>query len=213
MLTSRLTFSIPSWARPALLAPLLAVLLIACPGMAHKDQGLHGFADQAERLPSTTLGPGDVFEVRVYQEKELSATYQVGSDGAIQFPLIGRVELAGKTPHEASDLIASRLADGFLRDPQVSIFVKEYNSKRIYVMGQVAKPGAFAYEDDMNILRVIILAGGFTKLAAKNKVLVTRSAKDGDQQIVVRVEDVGRGEAPNVPLKPGDIVFVPESIF
>lgn len=80
-------------------------------------------------------------------------------------------------------------------------------------MGQVAKPGAFAYEDDINILRVIILAGGFTKLAAKNRVLVTRRSDKGDEQIIVPVEDVGRGEVANVPLKPGDIVFVPESIF
>ena len=193
-----------------LFAVWLVAMAAACPS-SHTQA--HQFSQPGEQLPSTTLGPGDVLEVRVYEEKELSASYQIGSDGAIQFPLIGRVELRGKTPHQAADLIAAKLRDGYLREPQVSIFVKEYNSKRIYVMGQVRKPGTFAYEDDMNILRVIILAGGFSTLASKNKVLVTRKTEAGEEKIVVPVQDIGRGEAANVDLKPGDIVFVPESIF
>jgi polysaccharide export outer membrane protein len=192
----------------ALLPALLT--LCACPSAHTQPQD---FAAKVEALPATTLGPGDVFDVRVYQEPDLSAQYQIGSDGSIQFPLIGRVELSGKTPHEAATLIAGRLREGFLKDPQVTILVKTYNSKRIYVMGQVAKPGVFAYEDDMNILRAIILAGGFSKIASKNQVLVTRKTDAGEEQITVRVEDVGRGEAPNIRLQPGDIVFVPESIF
>ncbi|MFH1807542.1 MAG: polysaccharide biosynthesis/export family protein [Pseudomonadota bacterium] len=194
-----------------LLALLAAsVLLCACPSAQRQNQD---FKTKVDTLPATTLGPGDVFDVRVYQEPDLSAQYQVGSDGSIQFPLIGKVELSGKTPHEAATLIASMLKEGYLKDPQVTILVKTYNSKRIYVMGQVAKPGVFAYEDDMNILRAIILAGGFTKIASKNKVLVTRKTEEGEQQLEVPVESVGRGEATNIRLQPGDIVFVPESIF
>jgi len=164
-------------------------------------------------VPSTTLGPGDVIDVRVYDEPDLSTTYQVGSDGSIQFPLIGKIEIAHKTPAEAANAISDKLKTSYLRDPQVSIFVKEFNSKRIYVMGQVEKPGVFAYEDDMNILRAIILAGGPTKLAAKRNVLLTRKTADGETQIEVSIEDVGRGQAENIALKPGDIIFVPESIF
>lgn len=192
------------------LAGLAIVALAGCPS-AHTNST--GVKARGDTIPSTTLGPGDVIDVRVYNEPDLSATYQVGSDGSIQFPLIGRIEIARKSPAEAANAISDKLKTGYLRDPQVSIFVKEYNSKRIYVMGQVEKPGVFAYEDDMNILRAIILAGGPTKLAAKSKVLLTRKTAEGESQIEVSIEDVGRGQAENIPLKPGDIIFVPESIF
>lgn len=194
----------------------MVVVSSACPGLNRQIRA--SGENQPESAPveavaATTLGPGDIFYVRVYQEPDLSNLYQVGSDGKIQFPLIGEIDVSGKTPHDSANMIAAALREGYLKEPQVSILVKEYNSKRVYVMGQVEKPGVFAFEDNMNILRVVILAGGFTRLAAKDRVLVTRKTQAGEEQIVVSVEDIGQGKATNISLTPGDIVFVPESIF
>ena len=106
--------------------------------------------------------------------------------------------------------ISSRVS---LRNPQVSIFVKEYNSKKVFVFGEVQKPGTFVFEDTMNIVQAVTLAGGFAAHAAKNSVSVTRLVDGEEQRIKVAVDDIGTGRAANFPLRPGDIVFVPESIF
>lgn len=162
-------------------------------------------------LPATTLGVGDVFEVRVYQEKELSGTYRVGSDGFFDFPLIGRVKAEGETPSSLSQHITERLASEYLRDPQVSVFVKEFNSKKVFVLGEVNKPGTFRFEDDMTIVQAITLAGGFKNLADKDRTVVTRRRGEREQKFVVPVEKIGKGQAQNIELKAGDIIFVPQT--
>jgi polysaccharide export outer membrane protein len=159
------------------------------------------------------MGVGDVFEVRVFGEAELSGIYRVASDGTISFPLIGKVQTVGLTVTELTDIITERLRDGFLKYPQVSIFVKEYNSKKIFVFGEVQKPGTFSYEEDMTIIQAITVAGGFTKTASKNKVSVTRLEEAIEKRVFLSVEEIGRGKEKNFFLLPGDIVFVPESIF
>ena len=158
------------------------------------------------------LGIGDVFDVRVFGEQELSGTYRVASDGSINFPLIGKIKVDGVT---ASDL-ASELERGlakFLRQPNVSVFVKEYNSKKVYVFGEVQRPGTFPYEDGMNVVQAVTLAGGFTKLADRDATAVTRVVDGREQRMKVPVNEIGEGKAPNFRLEPGDIVFVPESMF
>ena len=94
-----------------------------------------------------SLGPGDLFDVRVFGETELSGAYRVGSDGSIDYPLVGRVMVGGKLPDEVAELLTDKLRV-YLRSPCVSIFVREVNSKHVIVYGQVAKPGAFTYGDD-----------------------------------------------------------------
>ncbi|MEK7704685.1 MAG: polysaccharide biosynthesis/export family protein, partial [Myxococcota bacterium] len=116
--------------------------------------------DEAALAPPTALGPGDVFEVRVFGEQDLTGVHRVGSDGTINFPLVGRVEVAGHTASEVSAILSQRLGD-FVRQPHVSLFVKEFNSQKVYVLGQVNRPGTFPYEDGMNIIQAVTLAGGF----------------------------------------------------
>ncbi len=162
---------------------------------------------------STTLGIGDIFEVKVFGEPDLAGIYRVSSDGQISFPLVGKVKAEGLSSTALSDLLTARLKDGFLKDPQISIFVKEYNSKKVFVFGDVQKPGTFPYEDDMTIIQIITIAGGFQKTASKNKVSVTRIEDGVEKRVFLSVEDIGRGKEKNFFLKPGDIVFVPESFF
>lgn len=164
-------------------------------------------------IEATTLGAGDVFEVRVYQEPDLSGPYRVASDGSISFPLLGRVEVAGKGASEVGDLLTKRLRDGYLRSPQVTVMVREYTSKKVFVLGQVNKPGAIPYAEDMSVVGAIAAAGGLTKLAAANRTTLTRVVDNKEQRTTVRVDDIGKGAERNTVLAPGDILYVPESIF
>jgi len=170
-------------------------------------------AAAADGLGASALGPGDVFEVRVYGEPELSGMYRVGPKGDIVFPLCRRVAVSGLTANEAAERLRACLADGYIRNAQVSVIVKEYNSKKVFVFGEVQKPGTFVYEDGMTIVQAVTLAGGFTKQAAPNSTSVTRIVDGQEAKVKVPVQDIALGKAQNVALRPGDIVFVPESLF
>lgn len=169
------------------------------------------YPTQQFEVDATTLGPGDLFEVRVFNEAEMSTDYRVSSAGTIKFPHIGRIEVSGKSPEQLEEEIQRRLADGYLRNPQVSILVKEINSRKVSVFGQVRKPGALAFRDGMTIVEAVSQAGGFTGMAKKNAVTVTR--KDPEQKelkYTIPVESIGKGSAANFYMRPGDVVFVPE---
>jgi polysaccharide export outer membrane protein len=161
----------------------------------------------------TALGPGDVFVVEVFGEKELSGKYRVAANGTIDYPLLKNVKVGGMTPTEVAAMLRKRLAQGYLKDPSVSVFVETYNSKKISVLGQVSKPGTFNYMNNMSIIEAITLAGGFTPIASKNDVTVTRTENGKTRRFLVPVDDVGEGRAANYLLRPGDIVQVPERIF
>lgn len=162
---------------------------------------------------ANTLGAGDVVEVRVFREPELSGAHRVSQEGVIDFPLCGKVTLVGKTSSGAADALTRCLRDGYLRRPEVSVLIREYNSQKIFVFGEVQRPGTFSFEESMSVIQAITLAGGFTKLAAKNNTNVTRLIDGQERKIRVPVEDIGVGREKNFLLKPGDIVFVPESFF
>jgi protein involved in polysaccharide export with SLBB domain len=158
------------------------------------------------------LGAGDIFEIRVYNEKDISNIYRVSNSGYINFPLLGTVEVNGLTSIQLVSFLQLKLKK-YLKNPQVSVFIKEFHSKKVYVFGQVRKPGTFTYEDNMNIIQAITLAGGLQPLADPNGTFVNRVINGAEQKIKVAIKDIGKGEAPNVVLQPGDIVYVPESLF
>ncbi len=158
------------------------------------------------------MGPGDVFEVHVFGEDDLSGAHRVASNGSCDFPLVGRVIVEGLTASELATTLTNKLRT-YLKQPQVSIFVKEFNSKKVFVFGKVQKPGTFVFEQGMNIIQAITLAGGFDKLADTDNSYVTRIVEGREQRLEVSIKDIGEGKVPNFQLEPGDIVFVPESIF
>jgi protein involved in polysaccharide export with SLBB domain len=170
-------------------------------------------------LPSVTaktsnLGPGDTFEVSVYGEEDLSGKYRVAEDGAINFPLIGRVEVAGRGPGEIALAIQNALRDRqLLRDPHVSVFLLEQTSSQISVVGAVTKPGSFALTREMTIVQAISAAGGLTPIASGDNTIVTRKANGQLKRFKVPVDAITEGRATDFPLEAGDIVFVPERIF
>jgi polysaccharide export outer membrane protein len=194
-------------------APLAVVLAAALAAGCTRRSAVQTMPTAEVQALATTLGPGDVIEVRIYREPELSGIYQVGSEGDVVFPLCQRVVVAGLTANVASDRFRTCLAAGFIRDPQVTVVVKEYNSKKVFVFGEVQKPGTFTFQDGMSVVQAVTLAGGFTRTAAQNSTSVTRRVKGQEVKVRVNVQDIALGKAPNFTLEPGDIVFVPESLF
>ncbi len=162
---------------------------------------------------SNTLAVNDLLEVRVSQEPDLSGVYRVDVKGDISFPLCRKVHVGGLTASEAADMITQCLQNGFVRRPQVLADVKEFNSKKVFVFGEVGKPGSFAYEDGMTIIHAISQAGGLSRTAAKNNVNVTRVVDGKEVKLPVKVEDIVIGREKNFQLAPGDIIFVPESFI
>jgi len=159
------------------------------------------------------LAPGDVLEVQVFQDKALSSTHMVGNDGGISFPLLGKLVVRGLTPNQVADLIRTKLAEGYIRDPVVSVLLKESNSKKIFVFGQVRAPGTFPYDDNMTVVQAITLAGGFSDIADKDKTYVTRLQEGAERKYTIPISKILDGRRRNFPLRPGDIVFVPETLF
>jgi len=198
-----------------LLAHLASLLLLAACAPAARSSASATLPSSASPLDlvAAAVGPGDVFEVRVFQEPELSGVFQVGPQGDIIFPLCKRVVVGGLSANGVAEKLRACLSDGFLRDPQVSVLVKEFNSKKVFVFGEVQKPGTFAFEEGMSIVQALTLAGGFTKTAAQNSTSVTRNVNGQEVKVKVNVQDIALGKAPNYRLEPGDIVFVPESLF
>ena len=185
----------------------LTGLLLSCVGAPPPPA-----APMVLQTPADTLGPGDVVEIKVYREPDLAGVYRVSS-GPIDFPLIGQVELLANRPEQVEEDIRSRLAAGYLVEPKVTVFVKERNSQKVHVLGQVNKPGSFNYETGMTVIQAVTNAGGFTKLASRNSVQLTRVSSGQEERFRVPVGDIGEGTARNIELQPGDIIFVPEAIF
>jgi len=164
--------------------------------------------------PDTALGPGDSFEVSVYGQADLSGKYLVAEDGSINFPLVGRIEIAGKAPAAiATDIRTALLDKQILRNPNVSVFLLEHTSKQVSVMGSVAKPGRFALASGMTVIEAITAAGGLTQLASGNSTIVTRHHDGKLQRFKVAVDRISEGQEQDFKLQDGDIVFVPERIF
>jgi polysaccharide export outer membrane protein len=193
----------------------LSLLMAGCPNNATTGSAqASGRLSTPVRAPAAdTLDVGDQLEVRIFGEPELTGPHKVRSDGTIMLPLAGRVEIRGMTPEQAAEAITAAYATGYLKNPQVTVVVTALNSKRFYVLGAVNSPGVFAYEQDMDVLRAVIMAGGFGVGASRNSVLVTRKLSGTEVRMEVPVDDIGQGKARNVPIMPGDIVFVPTTLL
>jgi polysaccharide export outer membrane protein len=190
-----------------------AVLLVAAASVvACGTAGMRKIAATPPPTVDATLGAGDMFDVRVFEETDLGGTYRVDADGYIDFPLVGRLLVAGKLPGELATLLRDKLS-AFVKQPQVSVFVREMNSKRIIVYGQVQKPGTYPCMNPMTISELISLAGGFTPMAAREKVTISRYEKDEQHIIEVNLRAIADGKAPNHFVEPGDQVYVPERLF
>jgi protein involved in polysaccharide export with SLBB domain len=164
---------------------------------------------------STTVGPGDVFEVSVLGEKDLPKEYRVQPDGTVDFPYVDRLAVAGLEPQQIEDLIIKQLvAKQILVNPQVTLVVKQYNSKKVSVIGSVQKPGSLPWTEGMKLVDAISLAGGFTQLADADHVVLTRIV--GPQKTVtatISVDDITDGKVQDPLLQAGDTIKVEQRVF
>ncbi len=191
-----------------LVALAFATALAGCPGSRAVGAGL------PRALPSTTIGPGDVFEVHVLGESNLPREYRVSPDGTIDFPYIDRLSVANKEPQDVASLIRAKLIEAkILTDPQVSVAVKQYYSKKVSVLGQVAHPGAIPYTESLRLVEAVSQAGGFTPLAQSNRVILTRQVGKGTVTVEISVDAITDGKQPDVLLQAGDTIKVPERVF
>jgi len=167
-----------------------------------------------QTLSEDRVGVDDVFEVRVYGEPELTGPFRVAVDGTIDYPLAGRVRVVGLRCGEIQQLLVTKLTEGkFLKSPQITVAVKERNSEKVTVFGQVSKPGQVAYYPNMTIVDAIANAGGFTGIAAKNSVNLRREVSGKIEMHVFPVADIAEGRSPNVLVLPGDVLVVDERVF
>ena len=167
-----------------------------------------------------TAGPQDVLEVTVFGESDVSGKFQVEADGTFNFPLIGRVRAAGLTLRAIERELHNRLADGFLQNPQVSVSVGSFRSQRIFVVGEVMKPGPYPLTEQMTLIEALATAGSTASSAAGHVVIIraSRSAKDAGnphadsevQQVDLAAFQAG-SLANNVVLRDGDMVIVPRA--
>lgn len=189
---------------------LLVLTLLVC-SSCHDDPPVVYPTTAPLDVSRLALGPGDKLSLTVfYGSHSFQAAYTLDGSGQISVPYIGAVEASGKTVERVRDDIRQRLADGYLKDPIVSLTIAELNSLTLSVSGMVARTGAVKFTPGITITEVIAQAGGFTPLARKNMVRVTRILGGVKQTYRIPVERIAEGERPNFPMLPGDEVFVPE---
>jgi polysaccharide export outer membrane protein len=189
---------------------VLSLGLVGC--VQTPNAGLEVLAHSTD-ASELALGPGDKFDIRVFGEPDFTGTYRVDPDGTISYPYVGQVKVDGLRPNEVSKLIREKLAEKYLRNPQVSVLVQEQVSKKITIIGQVAHPGTFPFTANMNVVEAITVAGGFTPIASKDHTTITRIEAGRKFSIEVPVGRIGEGKAQNVSVRPGDIISVPERMF
>lgn len=168
--------------------------------------------------PSQTyvLSPNDVVQVKVYQEDDLETRMRIAKDGTSSFPLIGVVQLGGKTVEQAANLIKERLGKDYLVNPQVTLTVVEYSKRRFTVLGQVQKPGAYEIpnEESVNFLQAIAMAGGYTRLASKGNVTVTRVVNGRKTNFSLDLNAAAfASDSKPFEILPDDTITVSERVF
>jgi polysaccharide export outer membrane protein len=139
--------------------------------------------------PEYRLGPEDVIDVFVWKEPELTTTVAIRPDGRISLPLTGELEASGKTAVQLQQEITRKLSE-YIAEPTVSVMVKQVNSLKISVLGEVRKPDVYRIKNRVTILDAIAMAGGFTDLARPKSVIVLRNTPSGPQRIKVNIKHV-----------------------
>lgn len=183
---------------------------------ATSQQEVNAALQKARSSQSYVLQPGDLVDIQVYMEDNMNRILRISGSGTVTFPLVGNIELAGLSLEQAEQKLAEHLT-AFIRQPQVSMLVKEYGNKTVYVLGQVSKPGPIQIppEKPLTVLEAVTSVGGFTDIANTSKVRVLRVENGKQNTLDVDVTQITKqgNKSLDIPLKPGDVVFVPQSMF
>ena len=157
------------------------------------------------------IGPLDMLEVSVFKVPDMSKAVQVGDDGNISYPLIGEVRAAGRTTHELERDLAKRLGDKYLRSPQVTVLVREYNSQRITVEGSVKNSGVYPMKGRTSLVQAIAMAGGIDITLGSGEAVIFRTI-DGKRSVArFDLDEIKKGNAEDPELQPNDVVVADTS--
>lgn len=157
------------------------------------------------------IGRQDLLEISVFDVDELDQTVRVGDDGSITMPLLGRLDVTGLTKGELEASIAKLLAERYVRDPQVTVFVKEYTSKQIAVSGAVKKPGTYEMLGHKTVLEMLSMAGGLDSEIGKQIIIFRQRSNGVTERISIDLDRLVYAADPtlNVAVEPSDIIYVP----
>ncbi len=184
----------------------------AVPAAPSAPQSVSGSAVSA----SYVLSPNDAVQIEVYQEDDLRTTALISKDGTINFPLLRTVKVGGLTQTQARDLITDKLRADYLVNPQVSLAVVRFASKRFTVLGQVNRPGSFELpaQENIDLLEAIAMAGGYTRIAEPGKITVKRRVNEKEEVYSVNAKRMAKNPGTErFTISPGDTITVAESIF
>ena len=161
-----------------------------------------------------TLTAGDQVAVEVFGEDDLRTNGRLNSDGNLTVPLLGSIHLAGLTPTQAASKVTELYSRDYLVNPKINVTLLAYGSRRFTILGQVGHPGIFEMSPDgIDLLEAVAMAGGYTAIAAPERITVRRHAASGDQILKVNAKRFTKGKGGGFRVEPGDTITVGESIF
>jgi polysaccharide export outer membrane protein len=206
--------------RPISAYVVIASYLAMCAPMAHAQASKASPAAVAATTSSSAsggnmaesyrIGPEDVLEISVWRNEAISRSVPVRPDGKISLPLVNEVQAAGFTPAELRTHLAKLLSE-FIPAPEVSIIVREVNNFKVFVIGEVARPGRYQLKSATSVLEVIAMVGGLTQFASRSRLFVLRTDGGGQKRIPFNYNKAvsAEGEQENFQLQPGDMLVVP----
>jgi protein involved in polysaccharide export with SLBB domain len=194
------------------LAAILAFLFASCSSpeqFSPPPQATQGIDDYR-------LSPSDLLDFRIFQEPDFDAVIRISGDGTAIFPMIGQVQIAGRTLGEATEMLRQRYMAGYLANPQVNLTVRTYARRIFTILGQVQKPGIYQIEgnEQVTLLQAIGMAGGYTRIANPSKVVVKRNEGGVEKVYQFNAKKMARTQTESsFRILPGDVITVAESIF
>src|SRR5258708_530765 len=184
--------------------------LVAAKDASANSDAAHAVVKPATDDPNYSIGAEDELNVNVWKEPDISRTVPVRPDGKISLPLLNDVQAAGLTPMQLGSEIKEKLRK-FISEPQVTVIVTKSNSQRVFIVGEVARAGAYPLLPNMSVLQALSSARGFTQFANKKQIHVLRITNEKPTTLPFSYKDVVSGlhSEQNVSLKPGDTIVVP----
>ncbi len=170
---------------------------------------------QAQKDPSYSVGPKDLITINVFDVPDLNITVRISEDGTITLPLLGQVQVEGLTRSQLEKKLARLLEQKYLKNAQVTVFIKEYQSKRVSIIGAVAKPGNYELVGQQSLLQLISTAGGLSENAS-DRIIVIRTYRNGkSKSLTIDMQELMVKGDPrmNIPLQAGDVINIPGEHF
>jgi polysaccharide export outer membrane protein len=177
-------------------------------GSPSAKPGRPTLAAAIEPPPGFVIGPADVLSIVFWRDKDMSTEVTVGPDGKISLPLLNEVQAAGLTPVDLRARLAAE-SKRFFENPNVTVVVKQINSRRAFITGQVVKPGPYSLIAPTTVLQLISMAGGLKDFADSKHIMIVREENGRRSGYLFNYKELGRKLSQYIELKPGDTVVVP----